>query len=119
MVENERAANAVSTPSPGQVLSRSRRESAGERSPVEFPDNPFRTGGLAQACQDRGVMLAPVLVVWHYRVVAAKPFARWLATKDIVLSDARFGLQRDTVGTHYFGTYILQQPQPENTDLDQ
>lgn len=125
MTKRERSARSYSTPSPGQILeqksarslqshvsalSRARPPMAAALSAVDVPCNPFRSIGFAQALIERGVMLAPLLVEWNYKIVAAKPFAKWLKTQDIILSDARLSLNEDTVGAHYFGTYIEQPP---------
>lgn len=118
MVSKRRTTDAHSSPSPGQILSRLRPPSVSESPAIEVSYDPFRPIGLAQALRERGVMLAPVLVVWHYKVVAAKPFARWLRTKDILLSGARLSLQPDTAETHYFGTYILQGTPPMAANSD-
>ncbi len=115
MVSKRRTTDAHSSPSPGQILSRSRPPSVGENPAIDVSSDPFRPIGLAQSLKERGVMLAPVLVVWHYKVMAAKPFARWLRTKDILLSGARLSLQPETAETHYLGTYILQGTPPTAT----
>ena len=119
MTKREHSTRSYSTLSPGQILKQkpTRSPLSGARAPtaaalsaVDLPCNPFRSVGFAQALMARGVMLAPLLVVWNYKVVAAKPFAQWLKTKDIILSDARLSFNEDTVGAHYFGTYVEQTP---------
>ena len=118
MTKREHATRSYVTPSPGQILKQKSARSpqrhlsppAAAAVPIDVPCNPFRPIGFAGALIARGVMLAPLLVVWNYRIAAAKPFAKWLKTKDIILSDARLGLNEDTVGAHYFGTYIEQSP---------
>ncbi len=124
MTKREHATRSYATPSPGHILKqKSARSQQGQGSPqrhvsppavavvsVDVPCNPFRPIGFADALIERGVMLAPLLVVWNYRIAAARSFAKWLKTQDIILSDARLSLNEDTVGAHYFGTYIAQQP---------
>ena len=112
MAKNEGDARTYSNPSPGQILSRARQEAAAAGTAIDASRAPFGPTLLGAALKERGVVLAPVLVVWHYRVVAANPFARWLRTKDIILSGARLGLRSETADTHYFGTYFLQPPLP-------
>ena len=119
MTKRKHSTRSYSTPSPGQILKQKSPRpplsgvcppTAAALSPVDLPCNPFRPVGFAQALMERGVMLAPLLVEWNYQVVAAKPFAQWLKTKDIILSDARLSLNEETVGAHYSGTYIEQSP---------
>ena len=119
MVKTEREVSVYSTPSPGQILRRARQESSATCTAVDAPLVPFGPSLLGPPLKERGVLLAPVLVVWHYRVAAVGPFARWLRTKDIILSSARLGLHQDTADTHYFGTYVLQPSQPTAANSDQ
>lgn len=77
---------------------------------VDVPCDPFRPNGYGDALGQRGVMLAPLLVRWHYRIAAATSFAQWLKTHEIILADARLAVTQETVGVHYFGTYIAQPP---------
>ena len=88
MTKREHATRSYSTPSPGQILKQKSARSAPRHvSPpaaaavsVDVPCNPFRPIGFAGALIERGVMLAPLLVVWNYRIAAARPFAKWLKT---------------------------------------
>jgi len=103
-----------STLSPGEILKRSppRRlpqtpSVSDQREPLEIAGDPFRDDHQAAAWKERGIMLAPLLVTWHYKVTAARPFAKWLRTKEMLLSDARLRIQDATRGTHYFGTYVV------------
>lgn len=119
MVKTKREASAYSTPSPGQILRRARQETSEVSAAIDGALRPFGPSLFGAALKERGVVLAPVLVVWHYRVAAAGPFASWLRTKDIILSGARLGLQPETADTHYFGTYFLQPSQPTAATSDQ
>ncbi len=114
--EHARGRKTFVSPSPGDILKRQAARTGSATpvtsraaiAPTEIAGNPFRTDVHADAMNERGVMLSPIVVEWHYRVPAARPFAKWLRTKDIILSDARLGLTSETAGVHYFGTYIAE-----------
>ena len=95
--------------SPGALL-RTSAETATARAPHLSDDtigfDPFKPNPHSEAMRERGLMMAPMLVVWHYRVASAKAFAKWVATKDIVLSSARLSILPETAPIHYFGTYV-------------
>lgn len=113
-----------SQPSPGAILKQQARDTAiGVKGPQRrsgdatetdsyITGDPFAQSFFADALLERGVMLAPLIVQWEYRVPAAKPFAKWIRTKDILLSQARLDLNENTVGVRYFGTYISQTNTP-------
>lgn len=73
---------------------------------ASIPANLFASDPHTNALVERGVRLAPLIVQWHYQVLAARPFAKWLKTKEIILADARLSINENTDGIHYFGTYI-------------
>jgi hypothetical protein len=106
-----------SMPSPGEILKQKARRSnkpetgtgiATDADDITIASNPFRGNQMSQALIERRVMLAPLLVQWNYHVSAVKPFAKWLRTRELILSDARLAINDDTAGAHYFGTYIAQ-----------
>lgn len=106
------------TPSPAMVLSQAeaaRRENAArpEIEPIaaqEIAFDPFTLPpaieGHAAALAERGLLQAPLMTRWRYRVNSAHAFARWLATKEIVLAEARLRLQPETAGICYLGTTL-------------
>jgi hypothetical protein len=110
-----RVKTAFAAPSPGEILKKqaqhatARRSSAAADTGIDVACNPFQPNMHIEALTERGVLLAPLLVQWRYHVGAAKPFAKWLRTKDIILSKARLGINANTDGVHYFGTYIVQE----------
>lgn len=140
MPKRNHLTNVFSTPSPGRILRDQKRNgriheptacpaaadairasplsSATETSAskgawasaVALPCNPFRPNCHADALAERGVMLAPLLVRWHYRLTEATSFAQWLKRHEIILADARLVLTPETAAVHYYGTYIAQPP---------
>lgn len=103
-----------SNPSPGEILKRSppRRPMQppavhAPSQPIDISGDPFQDDHLTVAWKERGILLAPLLVTWHYKVMAARPFAKWLRTKEMLLADGRLGIQDVTRGVHYFGTYVV------------
>jgi hypothetical protein len=115
-----------SSPSPGQILKgQSNRQrlpastgTARTAGTIEVGSNPFASDPYGAALIERGVLLAPLLVQWSYKVASARPFAKWLKTKELLMSDARLGIDDQTLGVHYFGTYI-EQPAHTETEHDQ
>ena len=101
-----------STPSPGEILRRQSRKAKPQRKAAGIPTgttvaaNAFKGGQRLDATRERGVVLAPIVVKWTYRVGDPALFAKWLRTKEILLSDARFNVRGETTGVHYFGTYL-------------
>ena len=117
MTKRESTARSFVSPSPGEIL---RSHAGGHQSvpptagdgcantQVDVACDPFAAQPFVQALCERGVMLAPLLVQWNYKVPAALPFSKWLRTKEVLLSDARLQVNDNTAGVHYFGTYIVQ-----------
>jgi len=107
------------SPSPGQILKQQVRRPRPSGSPeahsgdgtLAVSRNPFDVDIHSAALMQRGVLLAPLLIQWRYKVTAARPFAKWLKTKELLLSDARLGINEQTAGVHYFGTYIVEPEQ--------
>ena len=69
-------------PSPGQILRQAPRAPAStgadaehKAGGVELRRDPFRPDIHIAALMERGVLLAPLVVQWHYKVAAARPFA--------------------------------------------
>lgn len=118
MTKRQQSSRSFSTPSPGALLrsgaarrrfetmEKARREP--ERGDVEVGGDPFSPSPFVAALRERGVMLAPLLVQWNYKVRTALPYAKWLKSKEVLLSGARFMVNDETAGIHYFGTYVLQ-----------
>jgi hypothetical protein len=73
--------------------------------PTSLPFDPFRLGPHGEALLERRVMLAPVLVEWRYRIADAAAFRGWLATKEILLSEARMSKNDRLAAVRYGGTY--------------
>lgn len=102
-----------STPSPRDILRRQALrtppppvQDRTARYNATVPVDAFDGDERIRATRERGVVLAPTLVKWTYRVGDAAHFAKWLRTKEILLSDARLAIAPETTGVHYFGTYL-------------
>ncbi|MFT5508068.1 MAG: hypothetical protein ACI89J_001138 [Hyphomicrobiaceae bacterium] len=117
MTKREQTGQSFASASPGELLKRRAMERQIEpiiareeraNSSVDVACDPFAHRPFVQALRERGVMLAPLLVQWNYKVPAALPFSKWLRTKEVLLSDARLQVNDNTAGVHYFGTYIVQ-----------
>lgn len=117
------AKESFAAPSPGEILRRAKLAATATATATEanqtvrdgnavagrvITADPFRDDIHATVRRDRGIMLAPLRLTWRYRVLTARPFAKWIRTKDMLLTDARLGLHDETAGIHYFGTYIAQ-----------
>src|SRR6056297_2528593 len=106
------AKGSFAAPSPGEILRRAKlaatpaeanqavRDSDAVAGRVITAD-PFRDDIHATVRRDRGIMLAPLRLTWRYRVLTARPFAKWVRTKDMLLTDARLALHDETAGIHY------------------
>ena len=77
-----------------------------ERQARDLPCDPFVWTPHLAALFDRQVMIAPLVVLWRYRVDEPERFCDWLATRDIVLNDRRIGQDAKLAGVRYCGTYI-------------
>lgn len=87
------------------------------RNATELDRDPFAMTPHASAMQTANAIIAPLLVVWDYKVRDATAFAAWLSTKDILLRTSR--LQGDPLlaGVKYGGTYE-HALQPANATTD-
>jgi hypothetical protein len=107
---DQHQAQTFSTPSPGEILRRQSRRAkpnkARAATGAKIAASAFNGGQRLVATRERGVVLAPIIVEWTYRVASPEAFSKWLRTKEILLSDARFGVCSETSGLHYFGTYL-------------
>ena len=68
------------------------------RNSTELDRDPFARTPHASAMQTANAIIAPLLVVWDYKVPDATAFAAWLSTKDILLRTSR--LQGDPLLHH-------------------
>ena len=103
------------TPSPAAVIQSARPpQTASGSGAAEIPFDPFAANPHAEAMAERGLMLAPLMTSWHYRVLDGKAFRKWLRTKDIILSPQRFALDPATAGIRYFGTYVTVEVSPDD-----
>lgn len=83
------------------------------RRATELAHDPFGLSPHGQAMRDADVMLAPLTMVWDYRVPDAATFASWLATKEILLKPARLASDPRLSGMRYAGSYRVA------SDLDE
>jgi hypothetical protein len=72
---------------------------------TDLPYDPFTLDNHAQALLERGVMLAPLIVRWQYRIKRIDAFRAWLAMKEIVLAERRMSLDPRIGAVRYLGTY--------------
>lgn len=77
------------------------------RTAATVPFNPYMLGAHAEDLLKKRVMISPVLVVWRYRVVSDEKFASWLATREILMSEARISGDGELKGVRYGGTYRI------------
>lgn len=104
----------ASSASPGQILKRQqRRPVRPDQGRSEYNDGSTTVRGdlfepnlHVAALIERGVLLAPLIVQWEYQVPAERSFGKWLKTKELLLSDVRFGIDVRTRNVRYCGTYI-------------
>lgn len=75
------------------------------RSATELARDPFELTPHGQAMLDANVTLAPLTMVWDYRVTDAAAFSSWLATKDMLLKPARLANDPRLAGMRYAGSY--------------
>lgn len=75
------------------------------RSDTQIGRNPFAPSPHGAAMLEASAMLAPLVMVWDYRVADAAGFCGWLATKDILLKPARMAKDPRLAGVRYSGTY--------------
>lgn len=75
---------------------------------VDIPAETFRSDFFVAALQERGVLLAPLIVQWHYKIGSARNFFKWLKTREFLISPARLGIHPITSNIRYFGTYLEQ-----------
>ena len=90
--------------------------SRGQRSATEIARDPFVPSPHSVAMLEAGAMLAPLVMVWDYRVPDAAGFCGWLATKDILLKPERLAKDPRLSGVRYSGTYQVMS-QTEGDDL--
>lgn len=85
------------------------------RAPQSAPDppgfgslshDPFQLTVYGGELLRRRLMLAPVVVVWQYRIADPARFKGWLATREILLSQTRLEMDSDVAGVRYGGTYL-------------
>lgn len=87
------------------AASQARPEQHTQRGATEIGRDPFAPSPHATAMLQAGAMLAPLVMVWDYRVPDAAGFCGWLATKDILLKPARLDNDPKLAGVRYSGTY--------------
>jgi hypothetical protein len=75
------------------------------RTATELPVDPFVMTPYAQVLVTRGVVLAPVVVTWQYKVASHKRFTGWLGTREILMCESRLGIDADLRDVRYGGTY--------------
>jgi len=80
------------------------------RSATELGNDPFAVSPHTFAMLDARAMLAPLVMVWDYRVPDAQAFAGWLMSKDILLKEARLSDDPKLSGIKYGGTYRIVPP---------
>jgi len=73
--------------------------------PAELGTDPFAAAPHTAAMQDAGIISAPLMMVWNYKVPDARAYAGWLSTKDIMLKPARLAKDPRLSGVKYGGTY--------------
>jgi hypothetical protein len=79
--------------------------SRNSHAPAELGNDPFAAAPHTAAMQDAGIIHAPLVVLWNYKVADARIFAGWLSTKDILLKPARLAKDPRLSGVKYGGTY--------------
>lgn len=76
-----------------------------QSTPTAISFDPYALTPHARELLDRRVMLAPVVVVWRYRVANPAAFRDWIGMKEILLSQARMSKDTEVAGVRYGGTY--------------
>ena len=84
--------------------------SGNRRAETQLARDPFETSAHTAALCNANVILAPLVVVWDYKVPDARAFSGWLATKDILLKEARLSQDPQLCGVKYGGTYRVMRP---------
>ena len=87
------------------MLTRPEASSRPVRRDTNLPHDPYALGAHSSELLKKRVMIAPVLVMWHYRVLNDAHFISWLAMREILLSEARMSQDPDLIGLRYGGTY--------------
>lgn len=77
------------------------------RTGLSVPFNPYMLGAHAEELLKKRVMISPVVMVWRYRVANPAEFTGWLATREILLSEARISGDAELKGVRYGGTYRI------------
>lgn len=77
-----------------------------------LPFDPFTLDDHASALIERGVMLAPALIMWQYRIARPDAFKAWLGMKEIVLAERRLSQDRLIGDVRYHGTYAVASDPP-------
>lgn len=69
--------------------------------------NPYMLGAHAEELLKMRVIISPVVVIWRYQIADGETFLGWLATREILLSEARMAGDAELKGIRYGGTYRL------------
>ena len=80
-------------------------EASGARQPTELASDPFALAPHGAAMLEAGAMLAPLVLVWDYRVPDGARFSAWLASRDILLRASRLTGDPLLTGVKYGGSY--------------
>lgn len=68
---------------------------------------PFELDRHTAALVERGILPAPLMVIWRYRIQRPEAFRPWLDMKEIVLSKARMSSDQLVGGIRYLGTWRI------------
>jgi hypothetical protein len=80
---------------------------AAGRNATQLEANPFAVSPHTAALVAAQVTLAPLVMVWDYKVADARAYTGWLTTKDILVKSARLEQDRKLCGVRYGGTYRI------------
>lgn len=77
------------------------------RTGLSVPFNPYMLGAHAEELLKKRIMISPVVVTWRFRVASPSEFKGWLATREILLSEARMAGDAELKGVRYGGSYRI------------
>src|SRR5690606_5345043 len=77
------------------------------RTGLSVPFNPYMLGAHAEELLKKRIMMSVVVVAWRYRVTNPEDFTGWMATREILLSEARMAGDAEFKGVRYGGTYRI------------
>lgn len=75
------------------------------RTGMSVPFNPYMLGAHAEELLKKRVMISPIVVAWRYKITNPEDFTRWLATREVLLSESRMSGDVELKGVRYGGTY--------------